>query len=62
MKGTSDAKPPSIRQGAGRAQPARARPGGVSADTFSRFVRNLAKLEGGRPQAGKGGRGGEGGR
>ncbi len=64
MKGSSDAKPPSIRRGAGQAQPAKARPGGVTTETFSRFVRNLAKLEGGQLQAGKGSRGsgGEGGR
>ncbi len=64
MKETSDAKPPSTRQGLGRGQPAKARPGGVTAETFSRFVRNLAKLEGGSSQAGKGrsGKGGEGGR
>ncbi|CAM5770222.1 hypothetical protein [Bosea minatitlanensis] len=62
MKATSDAKPPSARQGAARPQPAKARPGGVTAETFSRFVRNLAKLEGGRAQSGSTGRGGEGGR
>ncbi len=63
MKGSRDAKPPSTWQGAGQAQPAKARPGGVTTETFSRFVRNLAKLEGGQPQAGKGSRGsgGEGG-
>ncbi|WP_089176298.1 hypothetical protein [Bosea sp. AS-1] len=55
MKGTRDAKPPSVRPGSARAQPAKARPGGVTADTFSNFVRNLAKLESGRPQGGKGG-------
>jgi hypothetical protein len=59
MKGSSDAKPPSKRQGGGRAQPAKARPQGVTTETFSSFVRNLAKLEGGRPRAGKGGEGGQ---
>ncbi len=54
MKGTRDAKPPSARTGPARGQPVRARPGGATADTFSNFIRNLAKLEGGRPQAGKG--------
>ena len=58
MRGTNDAIPPSKGPPAGRAQPAKARPGGVTADTFSSFVRNLSKLEGGRPQAGKGGEGG----
>lgn len=62
MKGRSDTKPPSTRQGVGQAQPAKARPVGVTAETFSRFVHNLAKLEGGHPRGGKGGKGGEGGR
>jgi hypothetical protein len=62
MKGTRDAKPPSGRPGSARGQPGKAGPGGVTADTFSNFIRNLAKLEGGRPRAGKGSGGREGGR
>lgn len=62
MKGTRDAKPPSARPGSARGQPARARPGGATADAFSNFIRNLAKLEDGRPQAGKGSGGREGSR
>lgn len=58
MKGSSDAQPPSTRPGTGRAQPAKARPQGVTTETFSSFVRTLAKLEGGSPQAGKGAEGG----
>ncbi len=61
MKGSSDAKPPSNRQSAGRAQPGKARPGYVTSDAFSSFVRNLAKLEGGQLQAGKRQRGSGGG-
>ena len=53
MKGSSDAKPPSTRRGAGQAQPAKARPGGVTTETFSRFVRQLAKLEDERTKGGR---------
>lgn len=58
MKGSRETKPPSNRPDAGRSQPAKARPGHLKPDTFSRFVRNLARLESGPPQGGKDGEGG----
>lgn len=58
MKGSRDAKPPPRRPAAERAQPARARPEGVTADIFSRFVGNLARLERGQSQSARNGEGG----
>lgn len=53
MKSNGDAKPPSTRPASGRAQPIRVRSEGAMTEAFSRFVRNLAKLEGGHAPAGK---------
>lgn len=58
MKVSGDGKPPSTRPTIGRAQPVRVRAQGRTTETFSRFVRNLARLEGDPPPAGKGGEGG----
>jgi len=55
MKASRDAKPPSTRPATGRAPPVRVRADGATAEAFTRFLQNLAKLEGGRSPMGKGG-------
>jgi hypothetical protein len=54
--------PPS--SGSGRGQPQKPSRGPANTETFGRFVRNLARLEGGAGRLGKAGaeKGGEGGR
>ncbi|SIQ01867.1 hypothetical protein [Bosea sp. TND4EK4] len=53
MKGTSRSRPLPRPEG-GRRQTDRAGPAGATRETFSRFVSNLAKLEGERSQSAKG--------
>ena len=65
MTRSSEKKPsPPRSSGAGRAQPQKPGRGAANAETFGRFVRNLAKLEGGAGRLGKAGaeKGAEGGR
>jgi hypothetical protein len=59
LKRSSEKKPPSsASSGSGRAQPPKPARGGATTETFSSFVRNLARLEGGGDRFGKGGEGG----
>ena len=58
MKRTADKSPSSASSGSGRAPSPKPVRGGATTETFSSFVRNLARLEGGTKRLGKGGEGG----
>lgn len=58
MKRSGEKKPPSVASGSGRTPPPEPARGGGTAEAFSRFVRHLARLEGGATRVGKGGEGG----
>jgi hypothetical protein len=69
MTRASEKKPPPPSSGAGRSQPQKPARGPANTETFGRFVRNLARLEGSAVPVGKTGLGkagaerpGEGGR
>ena len=70
MTRSGEKKPsPPPSSGSGRGQPQKPSRGPVNTETFGRFVRNLARLEGGAGRVGKTGlgkagaeKGGEGGR
>ena len=64
MTRSGEKKPSSPSGGAGRAQMPKPLRGAAQAETFGRFVRNLARLEGGTGRSAKAGaeRGAEGGR
>lgn len=54
MTRASEKKPsPPPSSGAGRGQPQKPSRGPANTETFGRFVRNLARLEGGAGRAGK---------
>lgn len=61
MTRASEKKPPPPSSGAGRSQPQKPARGPANTETFGRFVRNLARLEGSSGKAGAERRG-EGGR